>query len=76
MARIAIIGPGAIGGTLAGWLANAGHHELVLCARTPFTRLSVRALERRFEPRMDADVRSARLAGWHDAVGRTLTGRC
>ena len=49
MARIAIVGPGAIGGSLAGWLANAGHHELVLCTRSPFTHLSVRAPSLQFE---------------------------
>ncbi|MBN8995350.1 MAG: glycerol kinase GlpK [Rhizobiales bacterium] len=30
--------------------------------------------ERRFIPRMTAEVRAARLAGWHDAVRRTLSG--
>ncbi|MER8983901.1 glycerol kinase GlpK [Mesorhizobium sp. M0843] len=31
------------------------------------------ALERRFKPDMDADTRSAKLAGWRDAVRRTLS---
>jgi glycerol kinase len=31
------------------------------------------ALERRFEPRMDADERERKYAGWKDAVQRTLT---
>lgn len=31
------------------------------------------ALERRFKPGMDAKTRSAKLAGWHDAVRRTLS---
>ena len=30
-------------------------------------------LDRRFEPAMHADARKAKLAGWHDAVRRTLT---
>ncbi len=30
-------------------------------------------LERRFEPRMDAAMRSAKYSGWQDAVRRTLT---
>jgi len=30
------------------------------------------ALERRFEPRLDEAVRQEKLAGWHDAVARTL----
>ena len=33
------------------------------------------ALDRRFEPSIDAAVREARLAGWRDAVARTLTTR-
>lgn len=33
MARIAIVGPGAIGGVMAAWLAQAGRHEVLLCAR-------------------------------------------
>ncbi|MBZ9864020.1 glycerol kinase GlpK [Mesorhizobium sp. CA15] len=31
------------------------------------------ALERRFEPQMDATTRGAKLAGWRDAVRRTLS---
>jgi 2-dehydropantoate 2-reductase len=38
---IALIGPGAIGGTLAGWLAQVPGNEVTLCARTPFDRLTV-----------------------------------
>jgi len=30
-------------------------------------------LDRRFEPAMDAGLRETKLAGWHDAVRRTLT---
>ena len=30
------------------------------------------ALERRFEPALDAATRSAKYAGWQDAVRRTL----
>jgi glycerol kinase len=32
------------------------------------------ALERRFEPRMDAKTRAARIRGWRDAVRRTKSG--
>lgn len=32
-------------------------------------------LERRFKPKMDAKTRAAKLAGWRDAVERTLTVR-
>ncbi len=31
------------------------------------------ALDRRFEPMMDAETRDAKYAGWQDAVGRTLS---
>ncbi|MEO5960589.1 MAG: 2-dehydropantoate 2-reductase [Opitutaceae bacterium] len=33
MARIAIVGPGAIGGVMAAWLEHTGKHTLTLCAR-------------------------------------------
>lgn len=40
LSRILLIGPGAVGGTVAAWLGQAGHH--VVCAvRTPFERLRV-----------------------------------
>lgn len=33
--RIALIGPGAVGGVVATWLAQTGRHDLTLCARRP-----------------------------------------
>jgi 2-dehydropantoate 2-reductase len=41
--RIAVIGAGAIGGTLAAWLAQT--HEVILCARSPLTDLEVETPE-------------------------------
>ena len=41
MASITIIGPGAIGGTVAAWLAQDKANEISVCARTPFERLVV-----------------------------------
>lgn len=41
MVRIALIGPGAIGGTVAAWLAQDQALEVVVCARTPFDSLVV-----------------------------------
>lgn len=41
MARIAIVGVGAIGGVVASLLQSAGRHELVLCARRPLAELVV-----------------------------------
>ncbi len=41
MARIAIVGPGAIGGTMAAWLGRTGAHEVILCARRPVPPFTV-----------------------------------
>lgn len=35
MTTIALIGPGAIGGTVAAWLAQDPSIEVTVCARTP-----------------------------------------
>jgi 2-dehydropantoate 2-reductase len=34
MARVVVVGPGAIGATFAAAVQRAGGHELLLCART------------------------------------------
>jgi 2-dehydropantoate 2-reductase len=39
--RIALIGPGAVGGSVAAWLARSAANNVTLCARTPFNRLMV-----------------------------------
>ena len=44
MARIAVVGPGSIGGYFAVEAARNGH-ELVLCARSPFDSLTVTQLD-------------------------------
>lgn len=41
MTTIALIGPGAIGGTVAAWLAQNPAFDVTVCARTPFTDLQV-----------------------------------
>lgn len=41
MARIAIVGVGAIGGSVAALLQSSGQHELVLCVRRPIRQLVV-----------------------------------
>ena len=41
MARIAVIGPGAIGGVMAGWLWRSGAHDVTLCARRPLGSFTV-----------------------------------
>ena len=45
MTTIAIIGPGAIGGTLAAWLAQDPALSVTVCARTAFDRLRVETPE-------------------------------
>jgi len=39
--RIAVIGPGAVGGVIAAWLAQNPALQVEVCARTPFDRLEV-----------------------------------
>ena len=41
MARIAIVGVGAMGGVVASLVQSAGRHELVLCVRKPLAELVV-----------------------------------
>ncbi|WP_035347267.1 2-dehydropantoate 2-reductase [Edaphobacter aggregans] len=41
MARVAVVGAGAIGGVVASLLQSAGRHELVLCMRRPLKELVV-----------------------------------
>jgi 2-dehydropantoate 2-reductase len=41
MARVAVVGVGAIGATVAAAVQEAGGHELVLCARRPLERVVV-----------------------------------
>lgn len=51
MARVAIIGPGAIGGTVAAALDAVGRHELILCGRRA-TRLTVETSDGKRELRL------------------------
>jgi 2-dehydropantoate 2-reductase len=41
MARVALIGPGAIGGTVAAGLLASGRHEVVICANQIFDELTL-----------------------------------
>jgi len=45
MARVAVVGVGAIGGALAGLLEAVGGHEITLCTRRPVEGLVVRTPE-------------------------------
>lgn len=78
MARIALIGPGAVGGTVAAWLAQDPDHELQLCVRTPFETLTVDTPHGMIaaRPAIVADPRDAAPADWvlvatktYDAAG-------
>jgi 2-dehydropantoate 2-reductase len=41
MARVAVVGAGAVGGVVAGLLQVAGRHEILLCTRKPIAELHV-----------------------------------
>ena len=63
--RIAIVGPGAIGGTVAAWLIRAGF-DISLCARTPFAELVVEAPDNtlRATPRIWTAPEQAKPVDW------------
>lgn len=66
MPDIAVIGPGAIGGTVAAWLAQKPGNRLTVCARTPFERLAVDAPGGRIaaSPEVVTTPEAARPADW------------
>jgi 2-dehydropantoate 2-reductase len=45
MARVAVVGVGAIGGAVAGLLETTGQHEILLCTRRPLDALTVKTPE-------------------------------
>lgn len=63
--KILLIGPGAVGGTVAAWLMRSGH-DVTLAVRTPFDRLSVETsagvLEA--EPRLLTDPADIGASDW------------
>ena len=80
MARIAIVGVGAIGGVVAGLLQSAGRHELVLCVRRPLAELVVETPDRpmRIEATIVTDPADAPAVDWvmvatkaYDVAGAT-----
>lgn len=64
MVRVAVIGAGAIGGTLAAWLAQS--HEVTVCARSPLVDLEVETPEGmiRAAPRILTDPAGASAVDW------------
>jgi 2-dehydropantoate 2-reductase len=78
MSSIALIGPGAVGGVIAGSLEQRGEHEVVLCARRPVGELSVglMTVEVNFAPTVLTDPAQGRPMDWvfvatkaYDAAG-------
>ncbi|AQR73536.1 2-dehydropantoate 2-reductase [Sphingomonas sp. LM7] len=71
MTRIAVIGAGAIGGTLAAWLAQA--HDVTVCARAPLADLEIVTPERtiRAAPRILNDPAEATPVDWVLATTKT-----
>src|SRR6185437_12805785 len=63
---IALIGPGAIGATVAAWLAQSPDLALTLCARTPFERLEIETPGGTItaEPEVLTDPAEARPVDW------------
>src|SRR4051812_40163340 len=66
MARIAIIGPGAIGGIMAAWLGRTGEHSVVVCARRPLAELVVETPDETIvaHPEVITDPADARPVDW------------
>jgi 2-dehydropantoate 2-reductase len=66
MPRIAIVGPGAIGGIMAAWLQRTGANEVVLCARRPLPQLTVETPGEviRFTPAVWTDPGQAQPVDW------------
>jgi 2-dehydropantoate 2-reductase len=78
MARIAIVGPGAVGGVMAAWLGQGGRHDVTLCARRPLDELQVETPQGTLNiiPKVLTDPAQARPVDWilvttkaYDAAG-------
>lgn len=66
MQRIAIVGPGAIGGTVAAWLSQSDALAVTVCARTSFDRLEIETPEGTLSATVDVltDPAQAAAADW------------
>jgi 2-dehydropantoate 2-reductase len=66
MASILLIGPGAIGATLAAWLYQDDRHQVAVAARTPFESLEVQTPEGviRASPRVYTDASQVKPVDW------------
>lgn len=63
---VAVVGPGAIGGTVAAWLAQNPNLDVTLCARTPLKRLRIETPDGVIEaaPRVVLNPRDAGPVDW------------
>jgi 2-dehydropantoate 2-reductase len=66
MASILLVGPGAIGATLAAWLFQDDRHDVTVAARTRFDSIEVQAPEGiiRASPRVITEFSEARPVDW------------
>jgi 2-dehydropantoate 2-reductase len=66
MTDITLIGPGAIGSTLAAWLSQIPDHQVTIAARTPFDSIVLEAPAGTLNasPRVLTDPAQARTADW------------
>jgi 2-dehydropantoate 2-reductase len=66
MASILLIGPGAIGATLAAWLCQDDRHDVAVAVRTPFDAIEVKTPEGviHAKPRVYTEVKQARPVDW------------
>lgn len=73
MTRIAIIGPGALGGTIAAWLSQNADHTVTVCARTPFADLEVETPAGTLQatPQVITDPERARPVDWVLVITKT-----
>ena len=65
--RVALIGPGAIGGAVGGTIAGQGH-DVEFCVRTPFDSIRVERPQHNIEEPATCHIDPAGLAGPFDAV--------
>lgn len=73
MASILLIGPGALGATLAAWLCQDDRHQVTVAARTPFESIETRTPEGviRARPRVINDAAQAQPVDWILTVTKT-----
>ena len=73
MTRIAVVGTGAVGASIAAWLIAAPEHDVTLCTRTPFATLRVETPDSVLEttPRLLTDPADAAPVDWVLVVTKT-----